>query len=192
MRAAENIWALLKASCGRPRVHGNGFIQLDLTPSMRLHVFYDDVPRQNPPTPIHNHTFGFKSYVLGGAIENVMYEAHDDASGLYGEYVASVRAGEDTVLAPNGHRVSLTMLPPAVYVEGECYSMRPGQIHQSNPCGPVVTVIVKDAPSLSQGGLSPIVYVPRGIEPDNAFDRYAHGDIVLWALILRAFAEVVR
>ena len=48
-----------------PRVHGNGFIQVDLTHDTRLHVWGDKrIPRQNTYTPIHDHVFGFKSHLV--------------------------------------------------------------------------------------------------------------------------------
>jgi hypothetical protein len=56
--------AVLKERGVRPRVHGNGFIQVDLTADTRLHVWGDKrIPRQNVYTPIHDHVFGFESTI---------------------------------------------------------------------------------------------------------------------------------
>lgn len=59
-----NTLAGLRAVGERPRVHGNGFIQLDVTPRTRLHFWSPEIPRQKVATPIHDHVFGFVSYVI--------------------------------------------------------------------------------------------------------------------------------
>src|SRR4051812_43978314 len=51
-----------------PRVHPNGFIQLDLKPGLRLHVWDVQIKAQEPPTPVHDHIFDMRSQVLLGQI----------------------------------------------------------------------------------------------------------------------------
>ena len=182
------IVPLLKHLGNRPRVHGNGFVQLDLSASVRLHVWGDSrIPRQKTDTPIHNHTFGFTSYVLKGAIEQRVYRVSEDGfyEKVYQPHLATVRHGEDTVLAPVGEKVGLGLDCQATRIvrAGESYAMQAGEIHESRPLEPSVTIIVKDGPSLSQCGLPPLVYVRDGIEPDNAFDRYATPQELLWEII---------
>src|SRR3546814_6146607 len=59
---------------GRPRVHGNGFIQLDLTERGRLHIWgAPRIPRQKTATPIHDHVFGFESTVAVGRPVNLVF-----------------------------------------------------------------------------------------------------------------------
>lgn len=178
----------------RPRVHGNGFIQLDLTDRVRLHVWGDSrIPRQRVETPIHDHTFGFTSLVLGGRLRQLSYVV--DASGAWRKFVphrATVRKGEDTVLSPAGDPVSLRpdMMRSQLLTAGGTYSMRPGEIHETLPQGIAVSVIVKDGPSLAQGGSSPTVYVPLGWSPDNDFDRYAAPQDLLWQIIQESLVTV--
>jgi hypothetical protein len=45
----------LRDSDNYPRVHGNGFIQLDLPDGKRLHVWDEDIPRQKVNTSMHDH-----------------------------------------------------------------------------------------------------------------------------------------
>ena len=50
---------LLEGSLGsEPRLHGNGFIQLDLGDDQRLHIWSPDLPpAQRVSTQIHDHQF---------------------------------------------------------------------------------------------------------------------------------------
>ena len=68
----------------RPRVHGNGFIQLDLTDRRRLHVWGDHrIPRQSVPSTIHDHTFSFKSTIILGQLVHREIGIFPDTSGAY-------------------------------------------------------------------------------------------------------------
>ena len=48
----------------RPRVHPNGFIQLDISPRKRFHIWaHPDIPqsgREDKEEDIHDHVFGFR------------------------------------------------------------------------------------------------------------------------------------
>ena len=68
------------------------------------------------------------------------------------------------------------------------YRVAPWAFHVSLAYEPAVTVIVKDGDTLAQnpGGARPTVLVPRGREPDNAFDRHAHDPRLLWEIIMGA------
>ena len=95
-----------------PRLHGNGFIQLDLNGKDRLHVWHPDLPKQEFPTPIHDHKFSFKSHILYGELTHIEYHAdlllHQENYGkewnpypleqLYHAYNPFVRENEDTIL----------------------------------------------------------------------------------------------
>lgn len=180
---------------GRPRVHGNGFLQLDLTPEMRLHIWGDPrIPRQAVATPIHDHTFGFTSRVLRGSLTDLRYQAVNNPAGLYAVHQARVREGEDTVLEPTGQRVSLFPLPSRMLLAGQTYTMIPGEIHETIPSdhGVSVSVITKVGLTLAQGGSSPRVFVPVGREPDNTFHRYAVPEAELWQILFDALSDPIR
>lgn len=164
-----------------PRVHANGFIQIDITPVVRLHVWGDvRIPRQVVATPIHNHAFGFTSRVLAGTLNHRTYRVEPSvASGqhLYRPHVARVRHGEDTILLPTGSVVTIVAEASQYIAPGESadavYSMEPGEFHKTVPLGSAVSVIVKRGRTLSQGGSSPTVLVPVDVTPSNEFDRHA-------------------
>jgi hypothetical protein len=170
-----------------PRVHGNGFIQLDLTDRVRLHVWgHKDIPQQKVYTGHHDHMFGFVSRVLLGKMGNSRYRPIQDPDGRFMVHKAQVRDREDTVLRPVGERVTLIHEGTSWYGPGQTYSMKPGEIHESLVDELTVTVITKTGRTLSQGGPSPRVFVPIDMEPDNNFNRYQHPADVLWRIIAEA------
>src|SRR5512146_542220 len=92
-----------------PRVHGNGFIQLDITPTVRLHLWGDArIPRQRVATTIHDHAFGFTSRVVLGSLNHrVVHLAPASEADLfaseamvYQPHRVHTRHGEDTGLQP--------------------------------------------------------------------------------------------
>lgn len=53
-----SVIAELQATEAKPRVHPNGFIQLDISETDRLHVWHPSLPyRQKTFSPVHNHIF---------------------------------------------------------------------------------------------------------------------------------------
>jgi hypothetical protein len=177
----------------KPRIHGNGFIQLDFSPSVRLHVWGPHIPRQKVDTPVHNHRFSFTSLVLRGSMINRRYEfgpplRRPDYPPMQTHriYIARARNLEDTVLQRTEATVALVRGNDTVIPMGHSYSMQAGEVHESIVYDSTVTVIMKDGPSLAQQGPTPTVYVPLDIEPDNSFDRYSIPENRLWAMIEEA------
>jgi len=165
----------------RPRVHGNGFIQLDLSETVRLHVWgHRDIPRQAVPTQVHDHTFNFRSRVLVGAITNVVYGAIDDPDGSFMVYEAQPNVGEDTRLVSTGRRVRLVECSRLWIQAGDSYLMAAGEFHESIVSRPTATVITKTATQLRPIGRT---LVPVGAQPDNAFNRYGESPEKLWRII---------
>lgn len=183
----------LKALGARPRVHGNGFIQLDLDKVRRLHIFGDpDIPRQRVMTPIHNHTFGFMSTVYRGALTNLTMDFHSGVEGIlatHAEYVARIRDGEDTILVATGEvgQVEVDHWKSFTCGAGASYHFARDDFHMTVEHGPTITVIEKDAPTLAQGGAPPRVLCPVSLKPDNDFNRYQASPSTLWEIILRNF-----
>jgi virulence-associated protein VagC len=163
-----------------PRVHGNGFMQLDLSPRVRLHVWGDErIPRQTKPTPIHDHTFGFTSLILRGGLKNIRYDAESVARNeqpTHQGYQAVVRQGEDTVLQPVVTAwYRMHMRAPEFYEAGATYRIEREEVHESIPLPRVVTVsvICKDEPVVIESSPPPWVFVSLdGEGVDNEFNRY--------------------
>lgn len=174
----------------RPRVHGNGFVQLDLTDRRRLHVWGDPrIPRQVTPSQIHDHTFSFTSQIIIGQLVHRVIFVNRDPGGGYDLHKAVVRQGEDTQLVKEPGRFSATIVTEHLAVDGSKYSFQAGQFHETVAPWLCVTVITKDGPTLAQGGPSPRVLVPAGLEPDNTFDRYQTPPDALWDIILQSFKD---
>lgn len=181
----------------RPRVHGNGFLQLDLSTDVRLHIFgHDKLPKQHVATPIHDHTFGFKSYCYKGRLVNVVYGVEPGGVEFH-VYEPEVRDGEDTVLMPVGAEhdcgvfiLRTNVVVPAFLSDDDCvsmrasYSMECGVLHESLAPEPTVTVMFKASPTQPRScPWKPRVLVPQGMAPDNEFTRYdVHPDL-LWEII---------
>ena len=161
----------------KPRVHGNGFLQLDLDDVRRFHIWgHPLIPAQKTPTPIHDHTFTFESEVIVGVMVNDLfrYEVTSPNRFTHRVYRAQVREGEDTMLVAENAWDSwgeLKFLGRHELLPGASYTLTPEAIHESSVKGLTLTVITKHGKTLSQGGSSPRVFVPKGVEPDNSFHR---------------------
>lgn len=182
-----------------PRVHGNGFLQLDLSDSARLHIWgHAAIPRQTTPTPIHDHRFAFSSLILKGSMTNCLYEAIYRPRGVednaikptHLEHTAMVRDRQDTILVSTDRYFALDAKQATTYLPGDSYSMKVGEVHESITSQPTITIILKHGPSLTQGGSSPSVFVPLDTEPDNTFHRYSMDHELLWAIIFDEVSEV--
>ncbi len=167
-----------------PRVHGNGFIQVDLTDRGRVHVWnHPGIPHQKVWTPIHDHVFGFISTVVVGRMVNVSYQITLHKKGEWAVYSAVARDGEETVLEHHGYRCGITPGVPDVVTAGQAYTMEPFEFHETFPAEPTVTMMLKDGPTLAQGAnTAPRVLVPSGVEPDNEFSRFSAPAVELWRI----------
>lgn len=173
-----------------PRVHGNGFVQLDLTPQRRLHIWGDPrVPRQIVPSTIHDHTFSFSSTIYCGQLVHRAMRLHQDHIGAYAMYHAVCNHGEDTRLVADGNRYNPVITSERLLRVGDQYQFEARKFHETVAPWLCVTVIDKDGPTLAQGGPNPNVLVPVGLEPDNTFDRYQTRAELLWQVIFGAIQE---
>lgn len=179
----------LKELGNRPRVHGNGFIQLDIDDRRRLHIWgHPEIPRQLTRSPIHDHIFSFKSRCLVGRLANVNYHQHIAPEGNWCVHVPQVRKDEDTILIPTQEKCFV--VPASVEVIDargpvQTYQMPAYTFHETFTDGPAATVIVKDGPTQAQGGAGlPRVLVNVEDKADNDFDRYDCADPeTLWKII---------
>lgn len=173
-----------------PRVHGNGFIQLDLTERSRLHIWGDPrISRQKVTTPIHDHVFGFVSTIIVGRLVNVVYTVEPREHGDFRVYVPEMREGHDTILKPT----SMEVIAEPIHVDmvnwnsgGNSYGILAGDFHETfAPDGPAATVITKDDDTQAQGNTAlPRVLVPVDRAPDNDFNRHhAMPQSLLWSII---------
>lgn len=172
------------------RVHGNGFIQIDIERdgelgSERVHVFgHPAIPRQVNPTPIHDHRFGFYSTVLVGRLTNTIFNLIAHAEPTHRAYRPSPRAGEDTELVPTDETGVLAVWRTETLLPGQQYSIYPAQLHETLANETTVTHMVKQTTT----SLLPRVLCRIDRTPDNSFERYSERTPAqLWDIVEDAF-----
>lgn len=182
----------------RPRLHPNGFIQLDLdfTGATRLHVFpFPLKSAQKTSHPIHTHAFDMHSTILGGALCNKEFcfeplsaHARERFNGpLYKLHQAKKLSKDDTILAPASAPVGyLRTLSVNTYYSrrNAAYQMTFDVFHDSIPVAPG-TMTVMSKYNL-QPTYAPFVAVPVGVQPDNDFRRETVDEETLWEQIKQA------
>lgn len=176
----------------KPRVHGNGFIQLDLNNegTKRLHIWDESIPRQVVATPIHDHVFELHSTVIVGTlIHEELTPFVSEEYGTHKVYRAKQEPGtENTILVPDEGLVRLHVDQRLILGAGSIYIFPAWKLHQTDHIGFTATVMHKiDAPT--EYG-RPRVLVEIGSEPDNAFHRDGFDPELLWPYIEKV-AEVL-
>lgn len=184
----EKLRARARENGKGPRVHGNGFIQLDVDDRERLHFWGDPrIPRQAVQTPIHDHVFSFRSVCVKGRIIHLPYRMVRDGDGRYLMYEAKPGRGDDSKLHPMEHGYRYCAVPqvPLIRHPGEEYDFRAFRFHESFANEPTITRLYKRGRTLAQNrvGARPRVMVPYDGEPDNEFDRHGHDPDLLWGII---------
>lgn len=174
-----------------PRVHGNGFIQIDLSPDHRLHIWgHPDIPRQEYSTPVHNHIFNFTSLVLVGLMINTTFRVTaDHENGTHVPWSAQPPlSGHDSKLTRDmvEQRYSVVKSARKVIYPGEGYFFPAMVFHETIVTCPTATLITKAGKTIKDNPTSsvkPTVMVPVGHEPDNEFDRHAHDRDMLMRIV---------
>ena len=172
---------------GDLRVHGNGFIQIDLDSTHRLHIWHHQIPRQKVSTQVHNHRFSFHSTCLIGRIEQSEYDVTlYQEDGKFNIYVPTPNEEEDTKLIQM-YRNPCTITETAYYSisAGESYTFDAGRFHETTYGQLSVTLMNKT--SILENCI-PQVLVKVGQEPDNDFNRYDYRNHIG---VLRIYREAL-
>jgi hypothetical protein len=177
-----------------PRVHGNGFIQLDLTDRVRLHVWGDPrIPRQDVPSLIHNHIFSFDSKIIVGQLihRTMMLMPHPEGAYTLYKAESAIPKTDQSILLSTGEKANVTITEERLLRTGEVYHFPEYAFHETVSPWPCATVIEKHGATLAQSdGLNqPLVLVPTGQLPDNSFDRYAFNPNLLWSIIYSVLGQ---
>lgn len=175
----------------KPRVHGNGFLQLDLPePDMRLHIWPEQkLATQKVYTGIHNHNFSFNSRILCGALTHIEYDGLQQSPiGLYQVYKTTPRDREDKGLVlASPYRYNLKYGRFFLLPQGSYYSFKYGNFHDSRGNGLTATIMRKTR-------VEPLteVYVlcEQHEVPDNDFNRYQFKDEQLWPIVKQVFDKI--
>lgn len=170
--------AALKTQDVKPRLHPNGFVQLDLSTTKRLHVWHPQVVRlQKTHHPVHDHMFDMRSTVLRGCLRNFVYELVPGTT--HNIYRAKAVGNSETVLQFQAGPWALRTVRMDDIEPGEIYRLRFAELHDSAAHGITVTIMEK----VKQYKYSPRVAVPVGVLPDNDFRRDTVGAEQLWSII---------
>lgn len=187
VRLLRHIAKSLKSDGRRPRVHGNGFVQLDLSDTLRMHVWGDARVRpQLIPSTIHDHTFSFSSQIVRGQLVHREMNAHYDPRGAYRMYRALTSSGEDRRLRAAGspsNRFNTLVFKEVLLTEGSTYEFEAGRFHETLAPWSCVTVIEKTETGVDS---APRVLVPHNLSPDETFDRYQMDVDLLWQIVFDA------
>lgn len=192
---------VLRASGKNIRLHGNRFLQVDLTDdgSERVHVWHEGLLplAQRTPAPIHDHVFSFRSTVLAGTLVNCEFKvdrAHFSgwrpkiSDGRYYHVYAGVRRYEqDTQLVRADEGIYLAQSMGAlVHVRHAEYAVPARAFHASVAVGYAITHFRREPGGEGQ----PYVLVPIGLTPDNEFNRYDLGSEPLWTIVRRIYRQL--
>lgn len=182
----DEVAEIRRESGGNPRIHPNGFIQLDLEPveenwhashkkghsgaSKRLHIWNPpgfELPHQSTVNEIHDHVFDMRSTVVRGRLWQYLYELEASDEPQHEEYEAVYAKNSDSRLKPTGKRGTLRAVQWFPIAAGASYTQPAFTLHDSSADGLVVTVMRKT--EIHDG--IPHVICPIGQPPDNSFDR---------------------
>jgi hypothetical protein len=193
---------------GNPRVHPNGFIQVDLIPAgedwhasyqqghsgatLRLHIWNPadhELPHQETVNEIHDHVFDMQSTVVRGQLQQMLYGVLVGTKwhNTHELYRAVYDKASSSRLEPLGVKGVLKTQSGFTIDHGETYTQPAFTLHDSIPyeLGPVVTVMQK---TVVYSGFATVV-CPIDIPPDNAFDRAAAApEDYLWSAIEASIA----
>lgn len=173
-----------------PRVHPNGFIQIDQPGGrkVRVHIWPagDPLPKQGSQHPVHDHIFDMKSQVLRGRMTNLLYDFVKGGDVTHELHRARYRVAHDSTLMPTGDQGRLEVASMTVVPAGSEYWMPAFILHESKVVvKPTVTLMTATEIYLPA---KPVVAVPVGMKVDNSYDRHAMSPEHLWELV----AENIR
>lgn len=171
----------------RPRLHPNGFIQIDLPAhpitgeEKRLHVWpASPLPTQKTKSPIHDHRFTFDSRILRGGLHNITYRFDPTGHSMYERTEVHRLGNDETMLISTGEVGDLIKLSDVYYPTGDEYGLSAFVYHESIPLGLTVTLMRKRHEYHHHEAS---VMVPFGEAPDNDYSRNSTSPELLWSII---------
>lgn len=174
------------------RLHGNGFLQFDMAPGLRLHIWPESdsklIKAQKTRTPIHDHAFDFTSTILVGNLlhkvyscdEIIPYFTDSNVAKTYHVYKAQKTSTENTVLVKDDDKeYALVRCQESKYIQkGHSYDFEGGRFHESVNTGPGITASIMFKTKI-YSGYKPRVLCLSTETPDNDFSRYSVDQSVL-------------
>lgn len=209
LETARLLTAAAKLRGAQPRVHPNGFIQLDLEPpaderwhegkgtgtsgsGLRLHVWNPRdhaLPHQDTVNEIHDHVFGMDSLVVRGQLTQRVYEfvvgsltSHTERATPTSElYRAVYDKQSSSRLESLGVTGILRKVIDFPVHAGQSYTQPAFTLHDTVEGDELVVTVMRKV-AIYEG--IPVVVCPIGCPPDNDFDRAtAASQDYLWSAI---------
>ncbi len=170
-------------------LHGLGFLQIQLTDQLRIHIWHPDLPRRRcfKYSSAHNHRFGFESTVLTGMIVNrivtpIPTQTIDkgDQYYLYRHDGPRMRHGNRAWIPATDEPWRFVHTSSTSYVAGQKYPMLPYVWHETGIPGDgrAATLMYKTEEHEDPAHSACQV----GVKPDEAFDRFQMTDNDMWAI----------
>jgi len=149
--------------------HPLGFIHIAIhSQPIRIHIWplLNRIQSQADSLEYHNHTFGFTSYVLCGAIEDQSVEVTDDE--LATQQIYEVTYGDgSSVLHPTGRLVRLSEPQRRITRAGGTYNVPALAFHRSKADAGTITILAVTPTSESR----PLVVGPMEVLSPIQFVR---------------------
>jgi len=178
---------LLRKSGYEPRFHGNGFIQLYLTPKSRLHIWTPEIePIRDHNAAIHTHRYDMTSEVLHGQLLHRTIDIEECALKEQTCRVVQLTGASELRKKPGKiervhyrHSIRHEYLFPA----GSGYNFRAGLFHDSanGYDGVTATIMTKGRETTE---FAKILLIGRTDQPTHAFDpKYQPEQELMWEII---------
>lgn len=137
---------LVKAILEHPHDHewtlqGFGMLRTYLAPEVRLHI-WDDRYKVRNVSVIHDHPWDFDSYIVAGTVFQRRYSIHT-VQGIWTEpyMMQTIACGVGGGPCGSPEEIYLSPAKLETYNEGESYTQKAAEIHNSLPMRGTVTII---------------------------------------------------
>ncbi len=136
--------------------------------TLRLHLWCKMFNFGQDNFSVHDHAFHLESYIVRGALRQILYEFALDLSGSLETYKISYNSGGSKLHASH-NRVTLKILREEILHEFSKHELESGVLHRLIPVTPSAITLVLTRP---RGG-TPIAIGPVGAFPSFATERSA-------------------
>ena len=173
----------------KPRVHPNGFIQLDISENTKLHVWPDPpLKTVEVMTPHHDHTFNFTSRIIRGALQQTLYKPVENELGefhLYTVFPLKSLGKETPFVRFDDKRYDMKIVEQFIIRTGQIYAFPAFDFHSSEPIGLTATIItIRPFDKMLQAKVT-----CRYDQLPRLFKRDSFEEEFLWSIIRQVFTN---
>ena len=173
----------------KPRVHPNGFIQLDINEDTKLHVWPNLPPKTvEVMAPRHDHTFNFNSRVIRGALQHTVYKPIENELGefhMYTVYPYQAKGKETPLVRLDDKRYDMKIVEQFIVDTGSLYAFPAFEFHSSEPIGLTATIItIRPFDKTLQARVT-----CRYDQRPQLFKRDSFDEEHLWSIIRQVFTN---